>query len=235
MMAMTPGGLWWSTQVKPVRKKKRKPRGGKLKALSVSSTTSALSTAATATVGPAASLESAASAPKEAPDAPPRATGPRGLHAACRIGLPDRVAALVAAGADVSARDVSLDETPLHCAARRCHILIARMLIEAGADCAARTPSDLLASELVQPPNRYSMVRELLQAAEADAARAAAAADAAARRLKLRAEKARRAPARDQSRGLSTHVNSLQAESCWVLAHDSSLSAPSLVESVEFS
>ena len=249
MMAMTPGGLWWSTQMKPVRKKK-KARPGKLKALSLSSSTSALSSAATATLAPTASVTEA---PKEeagqsraasraaaddgegaAPGSRRPKKGPTGLHAACRIGLLDKVTELIAAGADVSARDASLNETPLHCAARRCHVGIARALLRAGADCSARTPySELLASDLVKPPNRYSMVRELLQAAEADAARADKAAADAARRLKAKADKMKRAPAKDQSRGLSTHVNSLQAESCWVVGNpnDSLLSAPSAATS----
>ena len=218
MMAMTPGGLWWSTQVKPIRKKHRpKGRAAKLKSLSVSTSTPSL---------PAqSSLASASVVAFGGAPPPPKAdkSGPIGIHSACRMGNLARVRALVEAGADLSVRDAAMDETPLHCAARRCNIQIVRLLINAGADCAARTPSDRLASDLVQPPHRYSMVRELLQTTEDDILTAQHAAKAAQRRLKKVGGKYVE-PAKDNSYGLSTHVNSHQAESCWVLTGSGSVS-----------
>lgn len=228
MMAMTPGGLWWSTQVKPVRRKKA-ARGTKLRSLRSLSThsmgtASALSGAATAPgLGPQSSTASlppprasakgaASTRASAAGAAAARVDGPVGLHSACRTGNAARVGDLLDGGADASARDAAMEETPLHCAARRCHVGIVRALLAAGADCSARTPSGRLASELVEPPNRYAMVRELLAAAEADVDVAAAACRAAARRIKSRADRNRASRATgDVEGGLSTHVNTHQA------------------------
>ncbi|KAJ8603355.1 hypothetical protein CTAYLR_004282 [Chrysophaeum taylorii] len=67
-------------------------------------------------------------------------------------------------------------ETPLHLAARRAHLGVTKLLLAHGADASARTPSGKLASDLVDPPHRHSMVREALRTAERDAAQATEAA-----------------------------------------------------------
>ncbi|KAJ1458123.1 hypothetical protein M885DRAFT_614805 [Pelagophyceae sp. CCMP2097] len=152
---MSPGGLWWAAQQPPRfhKQPRRRPTHADL-----------LGVPAEGTASPDARDDD-----YDVAEAPAVAPGPVGLHVACRNGDVVRVSLLLHLGSSPSARDCALAETPLHAAARRGHIGVARLLLAAGADVTAVTPSGLLASMLVEPPHRGSMLRKVLQDAEAAA------------------------------------------------------------------
>lgn len=57
-------------------------------------------------------------------------------------------------------------DTPLHLAARRAHLGVAKLLLRAGADVGVSNRDGYSASALVQPLHRHSMLRDALREAE---------------------------------------------------------------------